>query len=160
MNKNIVIKRIDSTDWADYKEIKTESIKEESSAFGTTLDEIIKYKDEYWIEFLNDTNNIVLIAYDKSKPIGLIRAALIDNDVEIGTAFIGSLYVNANYRNSGLGLNLMKNLLKQIEIHKEIIKVRLWVKPSQDSAILIYKKLDFYMVLKDHGELIFEKIIK
>lgn len=160
MNMNIIIKMIDAIEWADYKEIKIESVKKESSAFGTTLDEIINFNVRYWIEFLNDKNNIVLIAYDKSNPIGLIRAALIDEDVEIGAAFIGSLYVNKDYRQKGLSQNLINTLINEILKYNVFNAVRLWVNQSQMSAINLYTKLSFKLVKKEQDECVFEKVIR
>ena len=75
----------------------------------------------------------VFIAYD-GKAIGCI-AIKEDTTIEVGR-----LYVLPDYRNQGIGKNIIKNILKQNDT------VYLWVYKKNKKAIKLYKKLGFNII--------------
>lgn len=151
------IKRITVSNWKDFKNIRLEAFRSEKEAFSTSIKEAEGYADEYWKDMLKDSNNIVLLALVEGKVVGIIRSALKDEEVEDGIAFVGSFYVNSNYRRMGIGKMLMKELIEIVYKQEGIFGMRLWVNKKQVSAIGIYKAFGFKEVGIEKEELILEK---
>ncbi len=164
ISMNIKIIKSDISNWREFRKIRLESLRCEPEAFTSSLKKTEEYSDEYWIDMVSDINNIVLLAFVDKTVVGIIRAALIDEDVKEGTAFIGSFYVNINYRKQGIGKLLMDELINRIKENSEIYAVRLWVGIKQFDAINFYESYGFKKVneeIKDgKKELVFEKIIR
>jgi ribosomal protein S18 acetylase RimI-like enzyme len=151
------------SNWKKFKSIRLESLRNEPEAFSSSLKEVEKYKDEYWKDMVLDRNNIILLAVVDDLFVGIIRAALKDEDVDEKTAFIGSLYVNFDYRRMGIGKMLINELIAKIKNRSEVSAVRLWVNHKQFSAIQLYLSLGFLEIGEigkgEDKELIFEKNI-
>lgn len=160
MGMNIRVKECNVSTWREFKNIRLESLIYEPDAFSSLLKDTEKYPDSYWIDMVSDINNIVLLAYVDNGCVGIIRAALKDEDVNEETAFIGSFYVNSKYRRKGIGKMLMRDLIDRIKRHSEISYVRLWVSDKQYNAIHFYEDFGFKYVGKEENEKIFEKNIK
>jgi len=167
ISPTINIKRATSNDWLLFKNLRLKAFKQEPKAFPSSFEEFSNYKDSYWIDMLNTSDNIVLIAYDGITPIGLIRAALKDEDVLPNTALIGSLYVIDQFRGTGIGKKLLIELINIVSQQENIKFLRLWVTETQLIAIDLYKSLGFTLIDKvlsvdssdstPINELIFEK---
>jgi ribosomal protein S18 acetylase RimI-like enzyme len=145
---NLSIKIATPNDWETFKTIRLEAFKEEPAAFSTLYEEASTYKDTYWKDMLEDENNIILISYFDGKPVGLIRAALKDEDVAPDTAYVGSLYVHKDFRGKGIGKMLFNRLIEEVSKHSEINFLRLWVNEEQTTAINLYQTLGFKLVDK------------
>ena len=126
------------------KAIRLKSLETEREAFASIYEEALNYDDSFWENWIS--NNIILLALVGRKAVGIIRAALEDEDVEKGTAFIASFYVNRNYRGKGVGMKLMNKLLRELKKYDTINAARLWVGEAQKPAIELYKKLGFEKV--------------
>lgn len=154
---------ITEANWQQFKSIRLEALKYESVAFSTSFSEGEAYPDGYWKGILADRNNIIILAIVEGKCVGMVRAALKDEDVDENTAFVGSLYVNENYRRMGIGKMLMDELISKIKNQSKVSSVRLWVNQKQSMAIQFYQALGFKKVgeeIRDSAkELIFEKSI-
>lgn len=151
-------------DWKPFKTIRLEAFKQEPAAFSTLYEEASTYKDTYWKDMLEEENNIILISYFDGKPVGLVRAALKDEDVAPDTAYIGSLYVHKDFRGKGIGKTLFNRLIEEVSKHPEIKFLRLWVNEIQTTAINLYQTLGFKVVDKTPNkedssvmELVFER---
>jgi ribosomal protein S18 acetylase RimI-like enzyme len=140
---NIKIERLTGTNWELFKQMRLEAFRLEPVAFSTPIEEAEKYPDDYWSDMVKDSNNIILVAKVDDKPVGLMRAALKDEDVAEDTAFIGSAYVNKEYRGQGIAKLLMSKLIELICEHKEMKAIRLWVNEKQEAAIKLYKSFGF-----------------
>ena len=166
---NCEISRVTS-DWKLFKKLRLDAFRNDPEAFSTSITEAENYQDSYWKDMVSDTNNIILSAKIGSDYIGLIRCALVDEDVNPDTAFIGSMYVDKNYRRSGVATKLLSTLLTMLETQEDITKARLWVNEKQVSAVSLYTKMGFEVVGSEVSktdtaglevtELIMEKIIK
>jgi len=152
------------SNWREFKNIRLESLMCEPEAFSSSLKKTDAFPDKYWIDMVSDRNNIILLAFVDSVCVGIIRAAIKDEDVKEGTAFIGSFFVNANYRRQGIGKALMNELLARINTHLEISTAKLWVSIKQSDAIKFYDNNGFKYVGEDlkegNLELVFEKVIR
>ena len=95
---------------------------------------------------VSDPNNIILIAKVDGVNAGLVRAALKDEDVDENTAFIGSMYVEKEYRRQGVAAALLVGLIIELKKHPQILKARLWVNTQQTAAIKLYEGFGFVQV--------------
>ena len=157
--EKIKIIKLDAKDWEKFKNIRLETLKEEAGAFNSTFDESVNYPDSYWQGKLVDNNEIHLFGEFENKIIGTINATIKEEDAEEGTAVIHGMYLNKSYRGLGAGKLLLNNLIDGIKVHKEINKIKLWVKKSQISAIKLYESVGFRFVeMAGEKTMILEKV--
>ena len=99
------------------------------------LEQIDKYTKE---EVLKEINNYYNIVIDHK-----IVGCLLLTDYEDGK-LLDELYLEEEYRNKGIGSNIIKTILKENTI------VYLWVYKLNKKAISLYERLGF--ILKDETE--------
>jgi len=153
----ITISNLATADWKEYKLIRLETLKNAPHAFSSKYSEAIKYENTYWIGLLEDKNNLFILAKFGKTPIGIIRITINDNEEDENTAVLGGFYVSEAYRGRGVGALLAENALKSISKLRNINKVRLYVKPSQEAAISLYENNSFEMLGAKDGEYIMDK---
>ena len=105
-----------------------EVIKEHRSPSGNCLNNLDSFK-------------IVFIAYDESTPVGCIAMKEKDNDI----IEVGRLYVLPKYRKKGIATMLFNNVFDEAR-KLNAKKIILDTYKRFDSAIKLYKKLDFYEI--------------
>ncbi|MBP6976523.1 GNAT family N-acetyltransferase [Candidatus Dojkabacteria bacterium] len=161
---NLEITRVNISNWEKLRDIRLEALKYEPEAFSSSFKEVELYPDQYWKDMILDKNNIILLALVDGITVGMVRAALKDEDVDENTAFIGSLYVRDNYRRMGIGKRLMEEIISIIWSESRLLNVRLWVNDKQLEAIELYKSIGFIEVGEEiegrKREIIFEKRIR
>ena len=99
------------------------------------LEQIDKYTKEEVLKEINNYYNIVI----DNKIVG----CLLLTDYEDGK-LLDELYLEEEYRNKGIGSNIIKTILKENTI------VYLWVYKLNKKAISLYERLGF--ILKDETE--------
>ena len=145
-NIKIVIKQITPNDWQDYKSIRLDALRNEAQAYRTTYDEAARYTQEHWKRYT--TTASILLAYDKQEPIGMMGAYY-----EKTVAVVIGVYVNQNYREKGIGKNLLKALEEIIKKENRVKTLKLWVERDQAAALALYKRMGFMIVGKESGML-------
>ena len=158
---DLQIKRITLANWQEFKQIRLEAFKCEPTAFGTQLSDAIGYPDSYWLNMVGDSNNIIFVAVAANQVVGVMRAAISDPEVPKDTAFIGSAYVNKDFRRRGIAKQLMTELIAEITKVAGIWAIRLWVNEKQSNALKFYDNFGFVRVGEDlkAKELILEKVL-
>ncbi|MBR9683374.1 GNAT family N-acetyltransferase [Candidatus Woesearchaeota archaeon] len=147
--ENIIIKKAEKEDignliklWQGMRQYH-EKIATEKDAF---YDQIEKNKNTIWKKFIKksikDKNSLILIAYDKGKPVAYC-ILLIKQNIPVFKikkyGYISDIYVEKNYRGKGMGKKLMdisvgffkKNRIKFMELS---------VKHNNKSSIKFYQK--------------------
>lgn len=136
--------------WKKYKEIRLEALKNAPTAFSDTYEEAILNNDQKWIDRLINTENrksdIILFAKVKEQIIGMIGVYWNSRLVTGHTANIWGVYVNYNYRNSGVGKKLVNAVIAEIKKVPQLIKMSLGVNTKNVSAIHLYKSCGFKIV--------------
>ena len=161
----IKIKKLPANRWLYYKNLRLESLKKDSAAFGSSYEEEKKLPGAEWKRRTGNT----LFALSNGKPIGMI-AYVFNNKRKIRhIANIYGFYVKEKYRSRGIGKKLIEMALSSIMKNKDIIKINLNVNLKQKSAVRLYKKFGFKIVgimKKDlfvngkfYDELIMEKFL-
>ncbi len=141
-----------TSDWKTFKALRLSAFRNEPTAFSTSIEQAESYEDKYWIDMVSDPNNIILVAKVDWVNAGLVRAALKDEDVDEHTAFIGSMYVEKEYRRQGIAAALLGGLLVELKKHPDILRAKLWVNTQQTAAIKLYEGFGFVQVGVETGE--------
>lgn len=131
-------------EWHEYKKLRLEALQKDPEAFGKTYDEVITFSDEKWKELLE--SYICLFAKAGKDLIGMIALELNTSENSRHRAEIRQLYVRKEWRNKGVGKQLMVALLKELKKLPYFKKVVLYVTQTQTSAQELYKSLGFRMV--------------
>ena len=139
---DIILKKITMDDWQDYKTIRLEGLRNESTAFASSYEE----EKEFSEEIMKERSKSAILAYSDSKPIGLLVYLINSRMKTRHVANIYSVYVNKNYRGLGVGKKLIKKALALIKQDKKVIKVNLGVNPEQISALKLYESFGFKIV--------------
>lgn len=105
---------------------------------------------EPWPEFefvkaVEDRNYCYLVAAHSKEVVGYAGAI-----VSIDEADVTNIAVKTDFRNQGVGEELLKHLLIQVEL-RGVDKVFLEVRESNESAISLYRKYGFYQIGKRPG---------
>ena len=94
-------------------------------------------------------NRKVLVYYDDDKILGYIYYGKRKNHKEILPTYDGeiyAIYVNINFKNKGIGTQLIKSALN--DLIKECKKIILWCMSDNHESIEFYKKRSFKEVDK------------
>lgn len=138
----IQIRKLPLSKWKEYKALRLEALKKDSTAFGSSYEEELKLSETEWERRLKNT----IFALSYGKPVGMI-VYIFNNKVKIGhIANIFGVYVRKEYRNRGIGKKLIKNALSQIKKNKKIIKIDLCVNSKQKAALNLYERYGFKVV--------------
>ena len=139
---NIEIKSLPEDRWEDSKFIRLEALKKESSAFGSSYEEEIKFTEDIWKSRIK--NGIFALVDDK--PVGLTSYIVSSRIKQKHKAEIHAVYVDKEFRGKGIGKMLIQKALDEIKKSPGIKKVELGVMSQQDAAIALYEHFGFKKV--------------
>ena len=91
MSSSFSIRRIDSAEWKEYREVRLRALKDSPDAFGSTFEESIMYPDDAWIARLES-----VIGWARGR--GVTRLLL---DVTCGDRPARRLYDTAGFKAIG-----------------------------------------------------------
>lgn len=146
----IIINKLPTTRWFDFKKIQLESLKQDPMAFALQYKNELLLKKRDWIEHIKNTQKEIkwiLFAEENDKLIGKVCAFQTKEDSSNQSATLFGFYVNPKYRGSGIAKKLLNKLELQL-IRKGILKLHLFVFKTQNAAIKFYIKNGF----KTNGE--------
>ena len=95
------------------------------------INKINNYVDNEVPKQLNDYSNIIV----DNKDVGCVLITNKDDGV-----LLDEIYLEEEYRNKGIGTDIIKNVLKDNNI------VYLWVYKKNEKAVSLYKKLGFKVI--------------
>jgi ribosomal protein S18 acetylase RimI-like enzyme len=138
----INIQSLCSSDWQAFKYLRLRALQLEPLAFSTSsFFEELNYNDEKWQDMLLEKS--MFFAFINGKSVGMIGVKF-ENDPRFDhISTICSFFVEPEYRGLGIGKMLMDQVLKYIEKHKNILKIRLLVNAKQNAAVSLYEKVGF-----------------
>jgi ribosomal protein S18 acetylase RimI-like enzyme len=141
-----MIKKLNSKDWKEFKNIRLEALKLEPQAFGDSYSILSKEKDDFWKENLSSKWQTWYGVFEDQKLVGIgsikYAKALKFNHI----AHLSGIYVKKEYRKRGLGKLLFKTRIDDAFRNEKIKKLKLIVNKSQENAIGLYKSLGFKIV--------------
>lgn len=148
-NESLKIRKLPSSRWGEYRELRLEAMKSDPLAFGSSYDEEARHGIDVWEKRIENT----LFALYNSKAIGMVSYVFRSRTKEKHIAEIHSVYVRKEYRCRGIGDKLLKKALSLIGENKIITKVTLTVTTEEKHAVSLYKRNGFKVVGELKGEL-------
>lgn len=101
------IRRLSSADWARYRRIRLESLRDAPEAFGSTFDEALGRGEADWRLQLDALATFVAVA--NGSDIGTVRGGPDQDDIR--TAFLLSMWVAPAHRGRGVGDRLVQTVI-------------------------------------------------
>ncbi len=139
--ESIEIQRITPEQWRDYEYIRHTMLKSDSEAFPPQAFEDLKDTESEWVRRINE--GIVLVAYDKIEPIGMVRATF-----EGDKAWVRNMFTLDTYHGMGLEGKLLEKLIAGIQDTGGIRNIELEVEDTQENAIKMYESFSFYEIAR------------
>ncbi len=146
------IKKLSQDRWLDYKKLRLEALKNDPIAFGSSFEEEIALTEEAWRRRIGDA----IFAMVNDMPVGMVVCSMNDRIKTKHVASIYSVYVAADFRNEGIGDELLSAAISLIKENKQVLKIKLSVNPSQVFAVKLYKKHGFTVYGIEKNELYFD----
>lgn len=155
--KNIEIIPLLPSQWAKYKIIRLEALKNNPEAFATTYEEALKISDDEWKQKLekaqNKNGNWLLFAKSDKEIVGMIWAYRESNSRVSHIVNIFWFYVHSDCRWLWVGKSLFWEMLDLLENTAWVEKMKLSVITQNTQAIELYKKFWFQIVWELKNEL-------
>ena len=142
---NVIYRKLEITDIADYRALRLECLKEFPDNFGTTFDEEsrnAKLKFEKPIE-QNDQDKFMFGAFYEKQLIGIVGFQKEDRRKTKHRGEVTSMYVSAKFHGRRIGENLLRNLLDEAFQLEGLEFVELSVVSENQSAVKVYEKIGF-----------------
>lgn len=142
------IRKLESKDINAYHDLCSDAAANNPESYPYSFKETTNYDGQRWEEHFNElisnNNSQIIVVEDNDKLVGMIGIDFKTNPKYKHVAKFHSFYVRKENRKSGLGSSIIDYAKAHITEHrKEIIKLRLTVKASQEDAIHLYQKKGF-----------------
>ncbi|HVZ11665.1 MAG TPA: GNAT family N-acetyltransferase [Patescibacteria group bacterium] len=119
--------------WEDYQYLRHDMLRSDPEAFPPQAYNELQDDEAAWRSRIE--RGIVLVAYDGTAPIGMIRATFAGD-----TSRVWNMYAKKEYRRAGIGRRLMADLMKKIAA-RGITYVDLEVEDTQIPARAMYENV-------------------
>jgi ribosomal protein S18 acetylase RimI-like enzyme len=144
---HINIKRLEHTDWVDYKILRLEAMIESKEAFASTYEEESQRTEVEWKQWLDA---YIMGAFDGGDLVGCMTMLRNRSAKNNHAAHIYGVYIRPKYRGFGIGKMLLEDIISQANfVGIEIIYLN--VTTTQVAAIGLYRSFGFvtYGVMPD-----------
>lgn len=143
-----IIRQLPPQRWEEYKKIKIISVQTENLAFSESLDKLNNKTDEEWqkeLETLEEEHKILIFVENTySRIVGFAGAHIHKNPRLAHNAFFSSLYVLPEFRNKGLGRQLIEERITLVkEKYPSTTNLHCEIVTTQLASIEIHKRLGF-----------------
>ncbi len=145
----ITIGRLSEDRWQDYRDLRLEALQSDPLAYGGSYEEEQLNTEAHWRDRIKNT----LFAMEDNKPVGIVVVVRNNRIKTNHVVEIYGVYVKKERRGQGIGKQLMKAALKEINSFKGVTKIKIEVNPTQKVAERLYRKLGFKVVGRMKKEL-------
>jgi GNAT superfamily N-acetyltransferase len=140
---SVEIRRIRTSDKDPFRELRLRSLTLDPMAFGSTLEAATLAGDSVWSEWVQRASStddaISLLAVESGgRLVGHVGSTWEDE-----VTWLGSMWIEPEYRGRGLGAGLLDAVLKWADTVHPRSEVRLSVVPTQEIAIRLYLSRGF-----------------
>jgi ribosomal protein S18 acetylase RimI-like enzyme len=136
----IRVSKLPESKWKEYKSIRLRGLRSDSQAFGSSYEEEKKLQPNDWKRRISNT---YFALSDDGRPVGTIVVYVENRPKTRHIANIFGVYVDKEYRGTGIGAMLLDRALSEISKKKGIAKIKLQVNTKQLAAIRLYEKMGF-----------------
>ena len=128
------------------KAIRIEALKTNPESFGETLENVLIYSDNKWINRLEKSlvNEGAFTYYAEvdKRIVGMVGSYYPEGI----KAEIFGMYVSPEFRKQNIGIELLKKTIGTLQDELKIMDIFLWVNTKEFPAINLYKKTGFLIV--------------
>jgi ribosomal protein S18 acetylase RimI-like enzyme len=140
----VLIRPIQREDWAVYRELRLEALKNHPTAFGADYEENQQHSDEHWqkrVE-IDDEREALFFAEYRGEIIGMTGIYRDPGKRARHAATVWGVYVKPEWRGAHIAQALIEACLGWAR-EKEIVIARLGVEATNRSAIRCYERSGF-----------------
>jgi RimJ/RimL family protein N-acetyltransferase len=135
----ITIKKLDADRWQEYRDLRLEALKNEPLAFSSSYEEELLIPETGWRERIENA----LFAIENEKLVGMAGFFRNNRLKTNHVCEIFGVYVRREYRDRGIGKQLVAAVMEEIKNIKGITKIKIGVNPTQKAAEHLYLKFGF-----------------
>ena len=135
--RSIEIRRLYPADWAAFRAVRLEALRDAPEAFGSTADASERLSEIDWRQRLAE--RAVFVAIDDDRAVGLVSGIASDHR---GVAELISMWVRPDWRRHGVGGRLVETVIEWAG-EDGFESVRLWVADGNDDAERLYARHGF-----------------
>lgn len=138
------IRRLDETVLAGYKTLRLRALKEDPTAFTSSLEEEIAKDQDYWKKRLSASHVQMYGAIDKKHVCGMAGIVFTNRRKQQHKATLIAVYVEPEYRGKGIGKRLIATCLEKAFARRPVERVTLTVTGDNATALGLYERMGFY----------------
>jgi GNAT superfamily N-acetyltransferase len=135
--RSIEIRRLHPADWAAFRAVRLEALRDAPEAFGSTADASERLSEVDWRQRLAE--RVVFVAIGDDRAVGLVSGIASDRR---GVAELISMWVRPDWRRQGVGSRLVETVIEWAGEHG-FKSLRLWVADGNDGAERLYSRHGF-----------------
>ena len=137
------IQRLDASHALDYRTMTLEAYDRHPQAFTSSVRERASMPLSWWESRLTGKLDVVLGAFDDSRLAGIAGLAFESREKARHKATLFGMYVSADVRQRGFGLQLVQAVLAEARTHAHLRLVKLTVTAGNDAALNLYRRCGF-----------------
>ena len=139
----MLIQRLDASHALDYRTMTLEAYDRHPRAFTSSVRERATMPLSWWESRLTGKLDVVLGAFDEGRLAGIAGLALEPREKARHKATLFGMYVSADVRQRGLGLQLVQAVLAEARTHQHLRVIKLTVTAGNDAAFNLYRRCGF-----------------
>jgi GNAT superfamily N-acetyltransferase len=133
----IRLRQLDEEDWATYRRVRLEALREAPYAFGSTLAREQERSEAEWRRIV--ASRVRFVAESDGAVVGTVSCG---DGESTGVAALTAMWVDPGFRRRGIGALLLQRVIDWAR-ENGYDKVVLWVVDGNDSAERLYERHGF-----------------
>ena len=143
MDENIVIRELNESIFEGYRRLRLRALKEEPTAYTSSWGEEIIKSNEYWRQRIHSPLVRMFCAVEGNHVLGMTGCQFFEKEKRRHKATLIAVYLEPEYRGSGLGRTLSKTTIQVAFEDPQISSIKLTVTAGNKAAIGLYERLGF-----------------
>ena len=137
------IETLDASHALAYRELMLEAYDRHPQAFTSSVRERAVMPLSWWEARLTSKLDVVLGAFEGGTLAGIVGLAFEPREKARHKATLFGMYVSADFRQHGVGFELVQAALTEAHNHPELKLVQLTVTAGNDAAFTLYQRCGF-----------------
>lgn len=137
------IERLDASHALAYRELMLEAYDRHPQAFTSSVRERAVMPLSWWEGRLTSKLDVVLGAFADGRLAGIVGLAFEPREKARHKTTLFGMYVSADFRQHGLGFELVQAAVSEAQNHPELKLIQLTVTAGNDAAFKLYQRCGF-----------------
>ncbi|WLH38468.1 GNAT family N-acetyltransferase [Pseudomonas sp. FP2196] len=137
------IERLDASHALAYRELMLEAYDRHPQAFTSSVRERAAMPLSWWEARLTSKLDVVLGAFEAGTLAGIVGLAFEPREKARHKVTLFGMYVSADFRQHGLGFELVQAAITQAQKQPELKLIQLTVTAGNDAAFKLYQRCGF-----------------